>query len=443
MEQTGVPAAIGDQPRLEPTESDLKSESSADFAPQPASDIPQSTSKSPSHPPQPSTDSPNMATHQQTGLKKKGTAATIKKAPKRPRNSGPMASKRAKHTPSGQTPQSGSSEDEAEEDNGPYCLCRGPDDHRWMIFCENCEDWFHGECIHLNKDIGESLIEKFICPNCTSGNLTTIYKKTCALSGCRKAARLTQVNQSVFCSVEHAQTWWERMVARLPKTRGKGGFNDQLIQEEFMALLGSGLSGLDEGGAWRLVKAPFSDEKSKEGEGVAGTDDSQLADIISEEEKEFLENAAMARFHLAEETLLCHKMVTLIELAQERRRAAITAGRIGEDICGYDQRLDTISARDAFAAFAKSAEGEAIFKASKLGDPAGEGDEVRGMCERKRCKIHSGWQKMLVLGIKHQIREMAGQAAEVAQEEKVVREAAGERWRRKKAEKNWVEVLDE
>lgn len=163
---------------------------------------------------------------------------------------------------------------------------------------------------------------------------------------------------------------------------------------------------------------------------------------FAEEEKKFLDSAAKVRFQLAEETLLCHKMLTLIELAQERRRSAINAGRFSEDICGYDQRLDTVSARDAFAAFAKTPESEAIFQSSKLGDPLGEGDEVRGMCERKRCKVHSGWQKLLGLGIKHQIREMAGQAAEVEEEERMLREAATEKARRKKAETNWVEVLE-
>lgn len=135
-------------------------------------------------------------------------------------------------------------------------------------------------------------------------------------------------------------------------------------------------------------------------------------------------------------------MITLVELVQERRRAAISAGLFAEDICGYDQRLDTICARDAFAAFVKSPEGEAIFQASKVGDPLGEGDEVRGMCERKRCKIHSGWHKMLVLAVKYQIKELADQAAEVGEDERILREAAEERWRRRQAEQNWVEVLD-
>lgn len=159
-----------------------------------------------------------------------------------------------------------------------------------------------------------------------------------------------------------------------------------------------------------------------------------LSDILTEEEKSVLSGAENTRVRLVEETLLCHKMLTLIELAQERRKAVINSGRLGDDICGYDPRLDTISARDAFAAFAKSPEGEAMFKASKL-------TETESVCERKRCKVHSAWQKMLTLGVKYQIREMAGQAAEVTEGERIVRQAAGERWRRKKAESNYVEVL--
>lgn len=53
------------------------------------------------------------------------------------------------------------------------------------------------------------------------------------------------------------------MVAKLPKGKGKGVTNDQLTQEEFMALLESGSSGFDENGNWRLVKEPFSGEETK------------------------------------------------------------------------------------------------------------------------------------------------------------------------------------
>ncbi|KIL93451.1 hypothetical protein FAVG1_03432 [Fusarium avenaceum] len=438
MKQTTLTIGQGEESRFELIENDTKSDKVTEDTPQPPPDTQLSSSKSPSYPPT-STEPSNMAGH--AASKKKGTASTIKKSAKRPKNTGgPRAAKKARAAPSGEAPESAGSELE-ESDHGPYCICRGADDHRWMICCENCEDWYHGECINMSKEIGESLIEKFVCLHCTNENLKTLYKKTCALGGCRKAARIAQDEQSVFCSNEHAQTWWERMVAKLPKAKGKGSINDQLSQEEFMALLGSDLSGIDEEGLWRLFKTPFSGEENvTNGNEKENKNDDSFH--LSGEEKEFLENAAAARFHLAEETVLCHKMLTLLELAHERRQAAINAGRFKEDICGYDQRLDTISARDSFGAFAKSPEGEAIFKASKLDNPLGEGDEVRGMCERKRCKIHSGWYKMLSLGLKHQIREMATQADEVGEEEKVMRQAAKERWRRKQSEKNWVEVLD-
>ncbi|KAF5027496.1 hypothetical protein F66182_391 [Fusarium sp. NRRL 66182] len=454
MEQSTPTIGQSEEPRFELFEDDTKGDTVAEPTPQPPSDG-HPASKSPSDPPPTSTEPPAMAV--QAAAKKKGTASTIKKSSKRPKNTGgPRAAKKARSaqsaSASGGTPDDAGSELD-ESDHGPYCLCRGADDHRWMICCENCEDWFHGECINLSKEIGESLIEKFVCPNCTNGNLTTLYKKTCALGACRKAARVSEEEQSVFCSNEHAQVWWERMVAKLPKAKGKGGINDQLNQDEFMALLQSGISGADEGGHWQLAKTPFSGEEPKVGNGDEQENQQDASMYLSGEEKAFLENAAAARFHLAEETVLCHKMLTLLELAYERRQAAINAGRFKakDDICGYDQRLDTIGARDSFEAFAKSPEGEAIFKASKLEDPLGEGDQVRGMCERKRCKIHDGkisgskidgWYKMLSVGIKHQIREMATQANEIGEEEKVVRQAAKERWRRKRSEKNWVEVLD-
>lgn len=116
--------------------------------------------------------------------------------------------------------------------------------------------------MHLAKDVGESLIEKFICPNCTTDNLMTIYKKTCTLGSCRKAARLTHSPPSVFCSDEHAQIWWERMLSKLPKARTKAVLSDELSQEEFMALLSSDLATIDGDGSWTL-RAPFSGKPSE------------------------------------------------------------------------------------------------------------------------------------------------------------------------------------
>jgi COMPASS component SPP1 len=269
------PAQVGTGPyiletRFELIEDDIKSESVVN-SPMPS--FPDAIPAFKSSTPLPSTETaetidpaPPMAGPTSVAKKKKGTASTVKKTPKRPKSGRePKKPKSTKSTLGGETNGTAAedaSDEDDESDNGPYCICRGPDDHRWMIYCETCEDWFHGECVHISKDVGESLIEKFICPNCTTDNLMTLYKKTCTLGSCRKAARLTHSPPSVFCSDEHAQTWWERMLARLPKAKAKAALSDELSQEEFMALLSSDLATIDGDGAWTL-RAPFSGKPSE------------------------------------------------------------------------------------------------------------------------------------------------------------------------------------
>ena len=263
MDQVQAPATSHDERlRSESADHAVKSEHPASSPRLAAFDLASTTFKA-SPTPLPSTETTELgAVGPMSGhpTKKKGTASSVKRGPKRTKNGENRKPKKSKSTSAGPGLDEGSGDDES--DNGPYCLCRGPDDHRWMICCERCEDWFHGECINMSKEIGENLIERFVCPNCTIGNIATLYKKTCALGACRKAARLGHSQPSVFCSNEHAQTWWERMVGRLPKARGKSGLNDQLGQEEFMALLSSNLGTTDADGMWRLAKEPFSDAPS-------------------------------------------------------------------------------------------------------------------------------------------------------------------------------------
>ncbi|PHH61027.1 hypothetical protein CDD81_849 [Ophiocordyceps australis] len=373
--------------------------------------------------------------------KKKGPGSASSKTTKRPKGGAGAARAKKPKSSMSTTWKPGSAGEES--DNGPYCICRGPDDHRWMICCEACEDWFHGECIKMPKDIGESLIERFICPNCTTDKRATVYRKSCSFNACRKAARLTDTDPSAFCSDEHAHLWWERMIAKLPKTHPKvGPSGDQLTQGELMAVLKSRLGGQEAPDGSKLFKAPFSGKVPNE-ESKDDMDDF-VGKILSDEEKKILQDAVETRKKLSQEKRLYNEMMLLVENAQERRRAAIAAGHFTDDICGYDSRLDTVLARDAFAAYIESAEGMA---ALSLCDAATTGQEaqvpLQGICDRKRCKGHSGWQKMFPHSIKQQIRDLDKQAAAVAAEEKVVREAAVERWKRKQTENNWVEVIND
>ena len=126
-----------------------------------------------------------------------------------------------------------------------------------MISCDACEDWFHGECVDLDKETGERLVERFVCPNCTDGKRNyTKYKRTCSLAGCGSAARLYAKNprdRSVFCCADHCDAWWAAVINTLPTKAASQKALEVLTQEDFVGLLAS----TAEKGGWKLGDKPF------------------------------------------------------------------------------------------------------------------------------------------------------------------------------------------
>ncbi|KAK8877209.1 s.t1.c1 complex component spp1 [Apiospora arundinis] len=409
--------------------------------------------------------------------KKKGTAAA-KKVPKKTRKARAQAARKAAAAKSGTVlPDDDEESSDDEIDNGPYCICRGPDDHRWMISCDACEDWFHGECIDLDKELGEKLIERFVCPNCTDGKLNyTKYKKTCSLDGCTDPARLYgKKDHSVFCSNEHCDAWWNHMIRTLPKKNATIEAAELLTQEDFMGLLASTANQ----GEWKLGEKPFGAFELLSPH--SGIHDSRLLinrtlihtdnwydtgniegfwanglptrpDVLSDEELTFLQTSAAERLALGNEIIQYKKMMQLIDWANQRRQTTIEQGKFTKDSCGYDYRLDVVSVRHAFAAWAETPEGQATFTAGKLDTPIStdEGDAVdvgdvatRGMCEKKRCKAHNGWYKLLMSAVRNQVKETATAASDKLDAESSLRQEAESRYERRQVENNWVEVINE
>ncbi|KAH8885695.1 hypothetical protein GQ53DRAFT_785401 [Thozetella sp. PMI_491] len=424
--------------------------------------------------------------------KKKGTAATVK-APRGAKGGGPGSVKKSKASGGAKKKAAGSvagsdagtvpdleaddsgaedADEGTESDGGPYCICRGPDNHKFMIACDKCEDWFHGDCIGMDKYTGENLVQKYICPSCSDEAMgyVTRYKKMCALDRCERPARIygdaneEEGGRSYFCSDEHCQTWWEHLIAKLPRG-GKGSgdaADDALTQEQFMALLGASQP---EGG-WRLGEKPFAVPPN-----FWDTVDSKEA--LTEEESGILRTSAAERYSLGEEIVLCKKMLQLMDMAAARREAAVAAGKgSAKDLCGYDFRLDDVGVTAQFSRFIASPDGEAIFKAGKLDKPAhapysaedganpapdgtirgmpaagfgcaedGFDPVTAGMCTRKKCKPHHGWNNMLTKHIKHNMKELAREAKEKLDAEERIRGAATGRFVRKKYENNSVRVF--
>merc|ERR1712048_1160451 len=46
-----------------------------------------------------------------------------------------------------------------------FCICRSSDIERFMIACEKCNEWFHGDCINVSRKKAKS-IEEWFCFKC-------------------------------------------------------------------------------------------------------------------------------------------------------------------------------------------------------------------------------------------------------------------------------------
>jgi hypothetical protein len=52
------------------------------------------------------------------------------------------------------------------EDKGArHCVCGGPSDGRFMVSCDQCDEWFHGHCVAVSKPVSED-IGDWKCPSC-------------------------------------------------------------------------------------------------------------------------------------------------------------------------------------------------------------------------------------------------------------------------------------
>lgn len=99
-----------------------------------------------------------------------------------------------------------------------------------MVFCEaGCEEWYHCECVGIDEALGKELLDRFICPKCTTAELKTLYKRTCRCDNrelpisiqCRKAARVNPADgekPSRYCSQQCLENfnmyWWGHLLRK-------------------------------------------------------------------------------------------------------------------------------------------------------------------------------------------------------------------------------------
>lgn len=98
--------------------------------------------------------------------------------------------------------------------NALYCICRQKHNKRFMICCDRCEEWFHGDCVGISEARGRLMErngEDYVCPNCYTqkGQISKAGSSTAAAeNGKRPVAglRKTETDLTTASSTSAANT---------------------------------------------------------------------------------------------------------------------------------------------------------------------------------------------------------------------------------------------
>ncbi|KAH7402201.1 hypothetical protein DE146DRAFT_652700 [Phaeosphaeria sp. MPI-PUGE-AT-0046c] len=419
-------------------------------------------------------------------VKKKGTAKAMKPSKKRridseesPRSVTPTSrhtkpSKGGKKGSQAGTPglesspapenssQAHASDDDGDssEDHNLYCICKKPDNHRWMIGCDGgCDDWFHGDCINM-KQADEELVDRFICPNCEeNGRGHTTWKPMCRRDGCRKPARVVKDRESKYCTDACGTLFMTEQLQRTAGAKGANGTRDRPKKSKKKGVKGEE-DGDDEeptplGGVLRskdlkaLVDASPNIQAFKNlGTGVLTPPQTASPNRMSfngidgfaftASETERLNALHNEKTQLNERLEALKDREKFVSMAKEQAVRVAEREKIKmKEFCGYDSRLSWSDAE--FLAWRNQKTGQAAFKFNTLSPSAEQISSMSGVdspstdpakesvCLKKRCSKHPQWQKLNLQDARFEELEVVEAIRECEKEEKSVRERARRR----------------
>lgn len=254
-----------------------------------------------------------------------------------------------------------------EDGNDIFCICRRGDLGKWMIGCDGCDEWYHGECIDVSK-ADEGLIDQYFCPRCQrDGEGTTIWKRKCRLNGCRKPALDTALDQedivmagtdnkqtrTKYCSRDHGLEYFRQQVAQA-----------LLTKPQIKSLILSVTNATD-------FKKIGDVAPTVEGK-VTAVDIARL-DNMSRERQEIYDELAR----------LEKRVAVLVQMRDRAARVnASIKARKEKEICGLDERLDV-----------QDSEFDTMVAAQDLVQSLARSTETDRMCTVpiKKCTRHAGW----------------------------------------------------
>ncbi|KAF7732074.1 hypothetical protein EC973_006329 [Apophysomyces ossiformis] len=227
-----------------------------------------------------------------------------------------------------------------------YCVCRKPYDARFMIACDRCNQWFHGECVGISEAEGE-FIDLYFCVECSKvTGKTTSWKPRCANPACHQAARIG-TNQGFFskycsdtCGLQVARARLElAQIKRRLETQDNIAVPEAMVARQRRSRINS----------------------------LADLNDRQMLEKV-QKEKRTVENRliGLGRRHIFLEMLI---------------------GR-HQNECGYDSRLSWPDTKWMQVQDIANGNGDISLKL--------EVHEPYDTCQRKICTKHLNWQKLIL-----------------------------------------------
>jgi COMPASS component SPP1 len=375
------------------------------------------------------------------------------------------------------------SEDEADssDDNTLYCICRKPDNHRWMIGCDGgCDDWFHGSCVDMAQ-ADEDLVDKFICPNCeAAGRGETTWKPMCRREGCRRPARLVKGKESKYCSDDCGVLFFQEQLqktagakktsSKKPKRKSSKEDGRQAVSEE--AEEPTPLGGVIRASDLKAlaVAAKDADTFKRLGSGVLspphtasptrasfdgyanGTVNAHNDLPFTRSEREHLGALRIEKEDLKSKLEILKDREKFVSMVREQATRYAENEKIkAKEFCGYDTRLAWSDSE--FMLWRNSRFGRAAFKHDtlapsleqlasvdadedvKMDGPDSDDGGKNSICTKKRCTKHPQWQKLNLQDARFEELEIVEAIKECEKSERSVCERA-----RRRAQKDNMEA---
>lgn len=365
---------------------------------------------------------------------------------------------------------------DSSDDNTLYCICRKPDNHRWMIGCDGgCDDWFHGSCVDMLQS-EEDLVDKFICPNCeAAGRGVTTWKPMCRREVCRKPARLVKGKESKYCSDDCGTLFFQEQLqktagakkASARKSKKKSDYASDEDEEptplggvirakdlKALAVASKDVDAFKRLGSGVLSPPQTASPTRASFDGHANGTANPTPDLpFTHSEREHLGALRIEKQDLKSKLEILKDREKFVSMAREQAvRYAENQNIKVKEFCGYDTRLAWSDAefltwrlsRFGCAAFehhtlAPTAEQLAAVDADgdvKMEGGIGEDDGKKGsICTKKRCPKHPQWQKLNLQDARFEEIEIVEAIKECEKSERQVWEQA-----RRRAQKDDMEA---